>query len=87
VTRPTAGTSTSRSPLANDAVRSTPATCVCCARARPGDLDLAQDRLSAGDQLAPRVGQPAAAAVRFEQRDARLALQRGKACWDTAGGV
>ena len=42
------------------------------------DLELREHRLGVGDQRARRVGQPDAAAVALEQRDADLALERGE---------
>ena len=43
---------------------------------RLGDLELREHRLGVGHERARRVGQPDAAAVALEQRDADLALER-----------
>jgi hypothetical protein len=52
-----------------------------------GGLELAQDALGAGHELLARRGQPAAAAVALEQRDAGLALERRELLGDRRGGV
>ena len=48
-------------------------------------LELGEDRLGAGDEPAAGLGQPDAAAVAVEQRDAGLALERGELLGDRRG--
>jgi hypothetical protein len=49
-----------------------------CGQLRARRLQLDQDRLGAGDEPPPRVGEPHAPAVPVEQRDPRLALERSQ---------